>query len=147
MKLQGCSGVAGVILLTAGAAQSSLALNLENCTQNAADSLIFGYVSLFLYLLGATALWISPLPRLVYLWLAPAAFLAVGHTVFAVEFAIGYLTNSLSACSAIHGADMPYGLDGRELHFIILWLALSAVFWIGPASIFKTRVAELDMIS
>ncbi|MEP7350345.1 MAG: hypothetical protein ABI668_10410 [Sphingorhabdus sp.] len=139
MKLQGCSGVAGVILLTVGSAQSWLALNLETCTQDAADSLIFGYVSLFLYVLGATALWLSPLPRLVYLWLVPAALLAVSHTVFAVQFAVGYFTSGLSACSAMHGADMPYGLDGRERHFIMLWLTLSIIFWIGLASIFQKR--------
>jgi hypothetical protein len=147
VKSSGCGGVAGVIFLTLGAMNSWLAMNAETCTQGGADSLFGGFYTLIFYIAGAVSLWAAPLPKLVYIFLIPAAYLAVMHSIFAIKFAWGFLIYDMSACFAMKGgfelSEAGEWMDGREPYFVVLWLVLSATFWIGLASIFSKKVAMI----
>ena len=125
----------GIILLTLGALNAVLALSVETCTQGAADSLYGGFLTLFLYVAGAVALVGWPPWRWAWLALVPAAGIAVWHSLFAVRFALGYSAYGMSACYAMNGGFTPdqagEWMDGGEPMFVVLWLALSAIFWIA----------------
>jgi hypothetical protein len=146
VKYSGCGGVAGVIFFTVGAVNSWMAMNIETCTQGSADSLIGGYITLIFYIAGAISLWGAPLPKMTYISLVPAALLAISHSLFAIKFAWGFLNYDMSACFAMNGgfelSEAGEWMDGREIQFILLWLALSAIFWIGLASIFSKKGSQ-----
>ena len=128
----------GILFLTLGAANAALAMSVETCTQGDAASLYAGFLTLFLYLLGAAALAVRPPPRATLAALLPAAGLAAWHSVFAVRFAWGYFAQDMSACFAMQGGFSPEDagewMDGGETLLAWLWLSLSGVFWIAAAA-------------
>ncbi len=126
------------ILLTLGALNSVLALNVGTCTQGSASSLYGGFLTLLLYIAGFIALSIQPRSRWVMVSLLPAAAIAIWHTLFAAQFMWGYWVNGMSACYAMKGGFTPdqagEWMDGGEPLLTALWASASAAFWVAIAA-------------
>lgn len=128
----------GIILLTLGALNAAVALTVGTCTQGSADSLYGGVITLILYVAGAGSLIGWPPSRWTFLSILPAAAIALWHSVFAIRFAWGYFANNMSACYAMKGGftsdEAGEWMDGGEPMLIVLWVAVSVVFWIAVAT-------------
>ena len=131
--------VLGLALVYLGAFNTVLALNVETCTNDAADSLLGGIYSIALYSMGFGILYLVRPHKLAFLALIPVAIVAWEQFCFTGRLATGYLLKGMSACEAMFGGQ--YGLDGREASFAIMWIALNIVFGIGIAASFY-RVAR-----
>jgi signal transduction histidine kinase len=133
--------IIGISLITLGALNAALGMTVETCTQGGADSLSAGVLTLALYVFGTAALIASEPPRYTLLALAPSAMIAVWHSIFAVRFFAGYWFFDISACSAMAGAfsadNAGEWMDGDEPYYSILWLALSAAYWLCAFLTFK----------
>ena len=126
----------GIVLITLGALNAFLALNLGTCTQGSADELYGGgWLTLFLYIVGAALFVAKPPRRWFHLAIIPSVAIAVWHSIFAVHFALGYWMEGMSACYALKGGftsqDAGEWMDGREPLLTVLWLLVSSVFWVG----------------
>jgi hypothetical protein len=140
--------IIGITLITLGALNAVLAVTAETCTQGGADSLSAGILTLVLYVFGTVALIASEPPRYALLALAPSAMIAVWHSIFAVRFFAGYWFFDISACSAMAGAfsvgNSGEWMDGDEPYYSILWLALSAAYWLGAFRAFRSSRDQAD---
>lgn len=122
--------IAGVLLITLGAANGFLATKLETCTMNAADSMLGGFLNLPLYALGFAAIIVWPLSRWAWFSLAPALLGFGYHLIWTVHFAYHYLAINGGVCDLIAGGE-PWGLEGREPMYLSLWIVLSAMISAG----------------
>ena len=130
--------VIGFALLYLGAANAFLAMNLGTCTQNAADELGGGVLSLGLYLTSVICLNFARPIRIAYLAILPLVLPFWWQVSFSIRFAYGYLVKDMSACEVLH--NLPYELDGREAFFTGLWTASCLVLLLGlPIAFYRAR--------
>lgn len=137
---EGCAAFAAILFLSLGAVNAVLAINVTTCTQGDAGNLFGGFITLFFYLIGTACLLAGAAGRLTFLALVPAMAIAAWHTWFALRFAAGYFLEGMSACYAIQGGFTPdesgEWMDGGEPLYILLWVGLSLLFWIGVSASF-----------
>jgi hypothetical protein len=126
--------IVAIVLISLGALNSVLAVNAGTCTQGDAGNLFGGLITLVLYMAGGLIMAFKPLQWRQISAFLPAAAIALWHSVFALRFAWGYFVDKISACDAMLGDFLPqsmvYEKDGREVALAILWLGLSAIFWL-----------------
>jgi len=126
--------VFGTLLLLVGAATGMLAWSVETCAGSSAGSLWTGAITLVANL-GAWALLGRRMPSKPVLFVAVLpALAALSYSVSTFQLAAGYLGQGLGACAILKGSP-EFGVDGREIWFVILWLLVCASFWGGLAPI------------
>lgn len=114
-------GFAGFVSLYLAAFNGILAFTLGTCTQNSADELLGGGLSLALYLVSAICFIFARHMRFAFLVIVPPLPFIAWQIQFTFQLTYGYLVAGKSACEVIH--DLPYEMDGRESLFIGLWTA------------------------
>lgn len=120
------SQIVAVVLLTLGAANSYFATVVETCTQNAADSMLAGVLSIPLYVISFWLLLRRPLPLTIAALLIPA-LLVIGYEVWwTARFDYEYGIHSVAVCVLIAGGGT-FEFDGREPLFLATWAALSVL--------------------
>lgn len=110
---------AGFTFLYLGAFNGILAFTLGTCTQNSADELLGGGISLALYLVSTICFIFARNMYFAFLAIVPPLPFIAWQIHFTFRLAYGHLVVGQSACEVIH--DLPYEMDGRESLFIGLW--------------------------
>ena len=126
--------VIGTLVLMIGSAGGLVAWSVETCSGGSADSLVMGAATLFANVLAWWLLGRRVPSKLVLLVALLPALAAISYTISTVQLAIGYLVHGLSACSVLKPGQ-EFGMDGRELPLVMLWLLVCASFWGGLAPV------------
>ena len=115
----------GIALLYFGALNAFLSRYAGTCTQNAADHLAGLWLVLISYLLALAFLWRIRQEGGSLLLMAPLVPILLWHATEGVRFAWGVIVEGQSACSLL--VSPPFGMDGRETLFVVLWLLAGLV--------------------
>jgi hypothetical protein len=126
--------VIGTLVLMISAGTGLAAWSVQTCVDDSAGPLATGIVTL----VGNVVAWAllgKRVPSKVVLFVAAApALAALSYTMSTVQLAVGYFGKGLSACSVLKPG-IEFGMDGRELLFIVLWLITCVTFWAGLAPV------------
>jgi hypothetical protein len=108
-----------------GGANAFLSRYAGTCTQDVADQLVGLWVVLLAYGAALALLWRGPPGRIGLVLLLPVGAVMLWHGAEGLRFAWGVFMQGASACSLL--VDPPYGHDGREAQFALLWLLCGIV--------------------
>ena len=126
--------VIGGLVLIIGAATGFVAWSVVTCAGASAGSLWLGAVTLAANLLAWSLLGRRVPSKPVLIVAVLPALAALSYTISTIQLTIGFFGKGLSVCSVLkHGQD--FAPDGREALFVLLWLLVSASFWVGLAPV------------
>ena len=139
--------IAGLLLIYLGALNTILSMVTGTCTGGSADQLFGGLLSLLLYAVGWGLIYFSKL-RLIWLTvLLPIIPVAWWQLEFVVRLGYGFIFANLGACTILGHGDRTDGppegwFDGREMIFIVIWVAANLAFLLGGlTTFFKARMS------
>lgn len=97
-----------------------MAISAGTCTMNDAGQLAILVVSIPFYAIATACVAKISSPRNVLIAYVISSPILIWQAGFAVKLSVQILAFGASACEVLQGA--PYGMDGREHHYVTLWL-------------------------